>query len=148
MKRHVTLAATALLALLATPLLAQNGNMSGAWIVELPHNFAGKEQRLEQDENTFTRGHDLVGHRMTYTLDGVESRSVMPTPMGSIVILGTATLVGRQVVIDETVHLPTGERRRAKLTFWLGGDGKLYHNISEILNGKEQPPIKIVLRRK
>ena len=85
---------------------------------------------------------------MTYTLDGVESRSVMPTPMGSIVILGTAQLVGRQVVIDETLHLPTGERRRAKLTFWLGGDGKLYHNIAEILNGKEQPPIKIVLRRK
>jgi hypothetical protein len=46
------------------------------------------------------------------------------------------------------VHLPTGERRRAKLTFWLAGDGKLYHNIAEIVNGKEQPPLKIVLRRK
>jgi hypothetical protein len=148
MKRLVTLAATALLALVASPLIAQDGNMSGAWIVQLPHDLAGKEQRIEQDENTFTRGHDLVGHRMTYTLDGAESRSVMPTPMGSIVILGTAKLVGRQVAIDETVHLPTGERRRAKLTFWLGGDGKLYHNIAEILNGKEQAPIKIVLRRK
>jgi hypothetical protein len=148
MKRLATLAATALLALLATPLIAQDGNMSGAWIVQLPHNMAGKEQRIEQDENTFTRGHDLVGHQMTYTLDGVESRSVMPTPMGSIVILGTAKMVGRQVVIDETVHLPTGERRRAKLTFWLAGDGKLYHNIAEIVNGKEQPPLKIVLRRK
>lgn len=148
MKRLVTLAGTALLALLTTPLLAQDGNMSGAWIVQNPPNFAGQEQRIEQDEHTFTRGHELVGHRMTYKLDGSESASMMPTPAGNVVILGTARLVGRQVVIDETVNLPTGERRRAKLTFWLGPDGKLYHNIVEILNGREQPPIKVVLRPK
>ena len=148
MKRLVTLAAIALLALFSSPLIAQDGNMSGAWIVQQPPNFAGKEQRIEQDEHTFTRGHELVGHRMTYTLDGAECNSVMPTPMGNIVILGTAKLVGRQVVIDETVNLPTGERRRAKLTFWLGADGRLYHNIIEIINGREQTPIKVVLRRK
>ena len=148
MKRLVTLAGTALLALLTTTLIAQDGNMSGAWIVQQPANFAGQEQRIEQDEQTFTRGHEIVGHRMTYTLDGRESNSSMATPMGKIVILGTARTVGRQVVIDETVHLPTGERRRAKLTYWLGSDGRLYHNITEILNGKEQPTIKVVLRRK
>ena len=148
MKRLVTLAGIALLALLTNTVSAQDGNMSGAWIVQSPANLAGREQRIEQDESTFTRGHELVGHRMTYTLDGRESNSVMATPMGSIVILGTATLIGRQVVIDETVNLPTGERRRAKLTFWLAPDGRLYHNIIDILNGKEQPPIKVVLRRK
>ena len=85
---------------------------------------------------------------MTYKLDGTESNSTWPTPMGNVIILGTATMVGRQVVIDETVHFPTGERRRAKLTFWLGADGRLYHNIIEIIRGKEQPPLKVLLRRK
>lgn len=147
MKGLLTLAGLALLALPSSPLVAQD-NMSGAWIVESPANFKGQEQRLEQDDTTFTRGHHLVGHRMTYRLDGSESASTLATPEGSMVIVGTATLVGRQVVIDETVHLPTGERRRAKLTFWLGPDGRLYHNIVEIIRGKEQPPIKVVMRRK
>jgi hypothetical protein len=145
---RMTCAGIALFTLLGTTLKAQDGNMSGAWIVVSPPNLAGEEQRIEQDEDTFTRGHELVGHRMTYRLDGSESSSVLPTPVGKVVILGTATLVGRQVVIDETVNLPTGERRRARLTFWLAADGRLHHNIIEILNGKEQPAVKVVLRRK
>jgi hypothetical protein len=148
MTRLLTRAGIALFLLNPAAAAAQDGNMSGAWIVVSPTDMAGKEQRIEQDEHTFTRGHELVGHRMTYTLDGQECSSVMPTPMGNIVILGTATLVGRQVVIDETANFPGGERRRFKLTFWLSGDGRLYHNISEIVAGKEQPPIKVILRRK
>ena len=148
MKGLLTLAGTVLLALGPNILTAQDGNMTGAWIVTSPANLAGHEQRIEQDDTTFTRGHEIVGHRMTYKLDGTESNSTWPTPMGNLIILGTATMVGRQVVIDETVHFPTGERRRAKLTFWLGADGRLYHNIIEIIRGKEQPPLKVLLRRK
>jgi hypothetical protein len=150
MRGLLTLAGTVLLFLSLGPLTstAQDRNMTGAWIVTSPPNLAGQEQRIEQDETTFTRGHEIVGHRMTYKLDGTESSSTMWSPLGNIVILGTATMVGRQVVIDETVHLPTGERRRMKLTYWLGADGRLYHNIIEIIRGKEQPPIKVLMRRK
>ena len=148
MKRLLTLAGIALLVLNAVTAVAQDGNMTGAWIVTSPPNFAGKEQRIQQDDTTFTRGHDIVGHQMTYKLDGTESSSTMPTPMGNIVILGTAKMAGRQVVIDETLHLPTGGRRRAKLTFWLGSDDRLYHGITEIVGGKEQPTLKFVMRRK
>ena len=148
MKRLLTLAGTALLSVAATSLSARTGNMSGSWIVVSPADLAGREQRIEQDDDTFTRGHELVGHIMRYTLDGKESSSVMPTPVGNVVILGPAKRVGRQVAIDETVNLPGGERRRAKLTWWLAPDGRLHHNIIEIINGREQPPMKIVLRRK
>ena len=147
MTRLATFAGIALFMLIG-PVRAQEGNMTGAWIVESPAEHKGKEQRIEQDESTFTRGHELVGHRMTYTLDGRESASTWATPAGTIVILGTAKLVGRQVVIDETLNLPTGERRRAKLTFWLGADNRLYHTITEIVGGREQPTLKVVLRRK
>ena len=147
MTRLATCAGIALLVLIA-PLRAQDANMSGAWIVESPHDLKGREQRIEQDETSFTRGHELVGHRMTYSLDGRECATTMATPAGSAVIVGTAKLVGRQVVIDETVHLPTGERHRAKLTFWLGADNRLYHNITATVGGREQQTMKVVLRRK
>ena len=83
MKGLLTLAGTVLLALGPNILTAQDGNMTGAWIVTSPANLAGHEQRIEQDDTTFTRGHEIVGHRMTYKLDGTESNSTWPTPMKS-----------------------------------------------------------------
>lgn len=123
-------------------------NFSGTWVVTMPPQQKGLIETLTQDDKHFSRRHEILGIEVSVQLNGAETRSIMPTPGGPIQVSAAMSWVGRQLVIDENVTLPTGDRHRARVTYWLAPDGVLHKGITEIVNNRPGSTKKFTLSKK
>jgi hypothetical protein len=123
-------------------------NFAGTWVVTMPPEQKGLLETLTQDDKRFSRRHEILAIDVSVLLTGEDTRSIMPTPGGPIQVSASMTWVGRQLVIDENVLLPTGSRHQARITYWIAPDGQLHKGITEIINGRPGPTKKFVLSRK
>ena len=123
-------------------------NFSGTWVVTMPPAQKGLIETLTHDDTRFSRRHEILAIEVSVRMDGSDTRSIMPTPGGPIQVSAAMSWKGRQLVIDENVLLPTGERHQAQITYWVAPDGQLHKGITEIVSGKPGSTKKFVLTKR
>ena len=143
----LTLVAFILALALGTP-VQDTPNFAGTWVVTMPPQQKGLTETLTQDDTRFSRRHEILAIEVSAQMNGDDTRSIMPTPRGPIQVSATLSWAGRQLVIDENVLMPTGERHQARITYWIAPDGQLHKGITEIINGKPGSTKKFVLTKK
>ena len=151
MTRGCYLAGAAMVLLSVTVAAQQKPNFSGTWVVVTPERSAGQEEVITQDETTFSKGHasNTGGHNFAYKLDGTESRNLLnPHPGEDLVLLATATWQGNALVITEKVTYPDGRKKEQTSTYSLADQGLLRVSMVRLADGKPEPPVTIVYRKK
>ena len=127
-------------------------NLTGTWVIVLPESSGGEEETIKHDGMTLTRGHDSEGghgHSFTYKLDGSESRNVIEPHAGEqIVLLARAAWEGTTLVIKEVATYPNGRKREVTSRWWLDEKGQLHVETDSSVDGKPEPTMKIVYRKK
>ena len=127
-------------------------NLTGTWVIVSPESSAGQVETIKHEGATLTRGHDSEGrhgHSFTYTLDGRESRNVLePHPGEEIVVLGRASWDGNTLVIKEATTYPNGRKREVTSRWRLDEKGQLHVEADSTVDGKPEPPMKLVYRKK
>jgi hypothetical protein len=118
----------------------QKPDFSGRWVQVEPAEGAGTEGRVIHDlkANTLTLDHDSEGHghRLMYQLDGIESRSTLPSHGSEIVILSKAMWSGNQISITSVATYPDGRRLETKQLWSIDTGGQLIIELTETINGK------------
>lgn len=136
----------------ATPAAQEKPNLTGTWVVVSPESSAGQEETIKHEGMTLTRGHASEGehgHSFTYKLDGSESRNVLTPHAGEeIVLLSRASWEGATLVIKETATYSNGRKREAISRWRLDEKGQLHMEVEGSMNGKPEPTIKVIYRKK
>lgn len=151
MIRRCYLAVAALVLLSAAVASQQKPNFSGTWVVVTPAGSAGQEEIIKQDATTFSKGHasNNGGHDFTCKLDGADSRNVLsPHPGDEIIMLATAVWQGNTLVITEKVTYPNGRNKEQRSTYSLDDKGLLHVAMERLLNGKPEPSVTLVYKKK
>ena len=127
-------------------------NFTGTWVLVSPESAAGQAETIKHDGMTLTRGHDSEGghgHSFTYKLDGSESRNVLePHPGEKVVTLARASWEGNTLVIKEITTYPNGRKREVTSRWQLDEKGQLLIDAESTLDGKPQPTMTVVYRKK
>src|SRR5262245_60533533 len=116
--------AAAVVALLAPAPAQEKPNFAGHWVLVIPSESAGQAQRVTHDGTTLTTAHGSSGddHRMTYKLDGSETRNVLKSHGSDIVTRSTASWTGARLTITSDTTYPDGRTLHAVQVWSLDGD--------------------------
>lgn len=149
--KKVALAASFLTVAAFAAAQQQKPNFSGTWVTVSPAEYAGQEEIITHDDQTLTLRHASSsgdGHREVFTLDGSPHKSSMPSHGLEITSVSTASWVGDRLVVFRTTRYPQGSVNNVKLTFALNAGGELVREMVSTIDGKDEPAITVVARRK
>jgi hypothetical protein len=135
---------------MAAPQAQQRPNFSGRWVIVLPEKGAGREQIIKHDDKTLSKTPvgDRGGPPVTYQIDGVEHRSVMPMRGEEIVIVTKAMWEGNTLVVTTTESYPTGMKLTIKDVWSLDGQGRLVIDNTESAERQKPQTLQIVMQKK
>lgn len=147
-RAHVV--AFAMASFVAAAAASQKPDFSGRWVVVSPPEGAGQEMLVKHDERSLsmTRGAEGKGRTITYQLNGVEARSVMPMRGQEIVILAKAQWDNGTIVIATTTAYPNKITTVSRETWSIDREGRLIIDFTESAEGQPARSIKAIYARK
>ena len=149
--KKLALAASLLVLAAVASAQQQKPNFSGTWVVVTPAEHAGQEETISHHEHTLRLGHGAShggDHSEVFTLDGSPHKSSMPSHGSEIHSVSTASWNGDQLVVFRSSRYPDGRAINSKLTFSLNAEGHLVRQITDTVEGKDQPTVTVVMKRK
>ncbi|HUF22576.1 MAG TPA: hypothetical protein VMN81_00510 [Vicinamibacterales bacterium] len=151
MRMSLSLAAALLAVLTAAASAQQKPDFSGTWVTVSPAEHAGQEETITHTAATLSLGHAASHgghHAVSYRLDGSESRSTMMSHDEEIISVATASWNGDQLVILRATQYPDGSKIESRMTFALNAEGQLVRELIDTIDGKPQPAVTVVARKK
>ena len=128
----------------------QRPNFSGRWVIVQPERGAGQEQVIKHDDKSLSKTpvSERGGPPVTYQLDGMEHRSVMPMGGDQIVSVSKAVWEGNSLVLTILESYPNGMKLNVKEVWSLDAQGRLVIEATESAERQKPQVMKIVRQKK
>lgn len=125
-------------------------DFSGIWVPVVAEPHGPSVETIRQDGGSITFIHPSEGedHRQVYSLDGTETRNVIPSHGQEMIGIARTAWDGPRLVITESVRYPDGRILETRKTLSLDEKGYMTLEVQGTLNGKALPPVSVQYKRK